>query len=414
MKEEKIVTGKTVEEAVANAVSQYGGGSASISYEIIEMPKKGFLGFGAAPAKIKVIIGNDSESDDFDSLKDIVNSSSKKQSSSAAKPSEKSTKPVEKTIEKISEKPSEKSTKPVEKITEKTESSAEKPEAKKTSAPARKSEKTSKPAKIDNKKTSETELSDDSSLSDISDIPVKSKDEGLKVSADEMKCAVSFLTELFSVMELKSSAVPENEIVEGSDDVGRVINVAGEDSGILIGDHGETLDALQYLVNLAVNRKSGTLSKREYVKVIVDIENYRAKREETLRALARRMAARALKYRRNVLLEPMNPYERRIIHSEIQGIDGVSTHSVGSDENRRVIITVEGQQAPQRESKPRNYSNRRSSHQFDKKRPAIQKVSSIEELDMIKNADLGLDNDDVSAIQNTENQSEITAESTVI
>jgi spoIIIJ-associated protein len=100
------------------------------------------------------------------------------------------------------------------------------------------------------------------------------------------------------------------------------------------------LDALQYLSNLCLARKSEGEHK-EYVRVIIDIENYREKREATLRALARRMAGKALKYQRNVLLEPMNPYERMIIHSEVQGIEGVSTHSVGYDENRKIVITVD-------------------------------------------------------------------------
>ena len=119
------------------------------------------------------------------------------------------------------------------------------------------------------------------------------------------------------------------------------MEIAGEGAGILIGHHGETLDAIQYLVNLCAHRKGGGSSK-EFVKIIVDIEDYRRKREETLRALARRTAAKALKYKRNIVLEPMNPFERRIIHSEIQGIEDVSTHSVGSDDNRKIVVCYEG------------------------------------------------------------------------
>ena len=118
-----------------------------------------------------------------------------------------------------------------------------------------------------------------------------------------------------------------------------LITVDGEGAGILIGHHGETLDAIQYLVNLALYRKANQGgSSRENIKITVDIENYRAKREETLRALARRMAAKALRNKRSVMLEPMSAYERRIIHSEIQGIEGVSTNSIGSDNNRKIVI----------------------------------------------------------------------------
>ena len=117
----------------------------------------------------------------------------------------------------------------------------------------------------------------------------------------------------------------------------RRITIAGDDASVLIGHHGDTLDALQYLANLASARKN-VHGERDKSRVTIDIEGYRAKREETLRALARRMAAKALRNKRSVMLEPMSAYERRIIHSEIQGIEGVSTNSVGSDNNRKIVI----------------------------------------------------------------------------
>ena len=119
------------------------------------------------------------------------------------------------------------------------------------------------------------------------------------------------------------------------------ISISGESSAILIGHHGETLDSLQYLANLAANKKVDG-KKGDYVKVAVDVEGYRAKREETLRALARKMASKVLKYKKSVMLEPMNPYERRIIHSEIQNIQGVSTNSIGSENNRKIVIFLDG------------------------------------------------------------------------
>ena len=123
-----------------------------------------------------------------------------------------------------------------------------------------------------------------------------------------------------------------------NDDV--IITVDGESAGVLIGHHGETLDALQYLANLAANKKVNG-EKREYAKITLDIEGYRAKRESALRALARRKAAAVVKYKKSVMLEPMNPYERRIIHSEVQGIEGVSTNSIGSENNRRVVMFLD-------------------------------------------------------------------------
>ena len=117
----------------------------------------------------------------------------------------------------------------------------------------------------------------------------------------------------------------------------RRIIISGDDASTLIGHHGDTLDALQYLANLASARKNIN-GERDKSRVTIDIEGYRAKREETLRALARRMAQKALRNRRSVMLEPMSAYERRIIHSEVQNIEGVSTNSVGSDNNRKIVI----------------------------------------------------------------------------
>ena len=117
----------------------------------------------------------------------------------------------------------------------------------------------------------------------------------------------------------------------------RRIAIVGEDASTLIGHHGDTLDALQYLANLASARKN-IHGERDKSRVTLDIEGYRKKREETLRALARRMAQKAIRNRRSVMLEPMSAYERRIIHSEIQSIEGVSTNSIGSDNNRKIVI----------------------------------------------------------------------------
>ena len=117
----------------------------------------------------------------------------------------------------------------------------------------------------------------------------------------------------------------------------RRITIVGDDASALIGHHGDTLDALQYLANLASARKNSK-GERDKSRVTIDIEGYRKKREVTLRALARRMAQKALRNKRSVMLEPMSAYERRIIHSEIQGIEGVSTNSIGSDNNRKIVI----------------------------------------------------------------------------
>ena len=122
-------------------------------------------------------------------------------------------------------------------------------------------------------------------------------------------------------------------------ELGKKIDVTGEAAGVLIGHHGETLDSFQHLANLAANRTQN--KKTPVPKISVDIESYRAKREETLRALARRMAHKVVKFKRSVMLEPMNPYERRIIHAELQNFPGVNTNSIGSENNRKVVIYLD-------------------------------------------------------------------------
>jgi len=151
--------------------------------------------------------------------------------------------------------------------------------------------------------------------------------------------AAEFIRKIVADMELNLTVA----VKPGSND-DTLITVDGEGAGMLIGHHGETLDSLQYLANLAANKKVKG-EKREYVKITVDVEGYRAKREEALRALARRMAAKVVKGKKSVMLEPMNPYERRIIHSEVQNIEGVSTNSIGSENNRRVVMFLDDSKA---------------------------------------------------------------------
>ena len=150
-----------------------------------------------------------------------------------------------------------------------------------------------------------------------------------------VEIAREFVERLLDDMKIEATVTLVD--VENAD---KQINIDGKNVGALIGHHGETLDSLQYLVNLAANQKTEG-EKREFVKITIDIEGYRAKREEALRALARRMADRVVKYKKSVMLEPMNPYERRIIHSEVQNIKGVSTNSIGSENNRKVVIYLE-------------------------------------------------------------------------
>ena len=143
--------------------------------------------------------------------------------------------------------------------------------------------------------------------------------------------AVSFLEQIFSLMEIQSEiAVDYNE-----EDKAMNINIIGEDMGVLIGKRGQTLDSLQYLVSLVVNKES-----EDYIKVKLDTENYRERRKETLENLAKNIAYKVKKTRRSVSLEPMNPYERRIIHSALQNDKFVETHSEGEEPYRKIVVTL--------------------------------------------------------------------------
>jgi spoIIIJ-associated protein len=153
-------------------------------------------------------------------------------------------------------------------------------------------------------------------------VKVTMKETGLDI-------AVDFLEDVFDKMDVDAN-IEANEQEDGI-----LIRITGKDSAIIIGKRGETLDSLQYLTSLVVNRNEKT-----YKRVTIDIENYRKKREETLVKLANRLAERVVRYRKNITLEPMNPYERRIIHSTLQNNKHVETYSIGDDPNRKVIITL--------------------------------------------------------------------------
>ena len=222
MKQEAIITAKTVAEAITKGAKQMNAPEENVKFEVLQEPKRGFLGIGEVPAKVKVIYTPEPAGLAFDFVEKII--------------------------------------------------------------------------------------------------------RGMGIDA-------------------KTTLLQEGEKSEAH------LSISGEDAGLLIGYHGETLDALQYLVNLAANKKSDDEDDRNYTKIIVDVENYREKREETLRSLARRMAQKVQRYKRSITLEPMSAYERRIIHSEVQNYTGVTTESIGVEGNRRVVIHLEGRPATSERSR---------------------------------------------------------------
>lgn len=161
---------------------------------------------------------------------------------------------------------------------------------------------------------------------------IGSKDAVVRVSAnvvDSSKRAEDFLSKIF---ELTGEEVNVETISEGDT---LKVNLSGPDMGIVIGKRGETLDALQHLTSLVVNRGDS-----DFMKVSLDAENYREKRNEALESLAHKLANKVVRTRRNTTLEPMNAYERRIIHSALQDHESVTTYSVGQGINRKVVIAL--------------------------------------------------------------------------
>lgn len=156
-------------------------------------------------------------------------------------------------------------------------------------------------------------------------VAVMYEEEVSKTSADTAK---DVLLEMLSKMGVTCDV----EVTQNEREL--LLNIVGENVGVVIGRRGETLDALQYLLSLCINK-----GKEDYIKVTLDAENYREKREKTLERLAKKLASKVVESKRSVTLEAMNPNERRIIHSTLQDFKGVTTTSIGSEPNRRVVIS---------------------------------------------------------------------------
>jgi len=174
----------------------------------------------------------------------------------------------------------------------------------------------------------------------------------LGFGASDAKISVQYIpsvreaTEEFLQTFIRNAGIKATVRCEEKDGGDLAYTLEGEDLGCLIGHHGDVLDSLQYLLSLVTNRHGD-----DYVRVTIDIENYRSKRENTLKSLAKKTALRVKKTGRNITFEPMSAYERRIIHSQAQEIGGVSTHSIGSGEERRVVMSPIN--APHKEPRPK-------------------------------------------------------------
>lgn len=299
-------SGKTVKDAIQSGLAELGCTLDEVETSVIDMGSPGLFGMFGKPAKVRLTVKGEDHSFDIEmpvfSLDQPSQGGGKKREKKrkdALKAEEPKAEPAEAEAEKVEEpKPKKEKSRNRREKADKAEKAAEpKPEPVTVAAPAEPTEPFVE--------TPEAELS------------------------DTAKSARDFLSGLTERMHVPA----EIAVSDGEENLRMVMS--GENMSILIGRRGETLDAVQYLTSLHVNR-----NREEYLRVTLDTENYRAKREEALRKLAVRMANRAKKSGRKVALEPMNPNERRILHSALQNDPDVTTHSEGEEPYRRVIITL--------------------------------------------------------------------------
>ena len=313
--------GKTREEAIDAGLDALGMTIDEVTVEDVEEGSKGLFGlFGSRPWIVRLTAIKDDEKTDVldthslfaDSLEEKKQPAPKKEKAPAAE---------KKAAEKKEAAPVEKQEQPAEKKTRKTAEKKQPAEKQEKKQPAEKAEK-KQPAERAEKKPARKPRAEAEKK------PVTPAEQADRETA--AGTAQDFLQELTKLMGVEVS------VHVNTDEEGNVrVNMEGDSQGILIGRRGETLDALQYLTSLKVNK-----GKSDYTRVTLDTEGYRARREEALVRLANRMANRAVKTGRRVSIEPMNPYERRIRHSALQDNPDVTTHSEGEEPNRHVVITV--------------------------------------------------------------------------
>ena len=271
-------TGRTTDDAIAAALAELHLEREDVTVEVLQLPKTGFLGFGAAPAKVRV---------------------------GYQVPDEPAPAPVKE------EKPAPKAEKPAP--APKAEKPAPAPKAEKP-APAPKAEKPAKPEKP--------------AAAPAPAAPADEEAEFAEVRA--------FLAGLLEHMGVKARIE-----IRRRENGGIGVNLAGDSMGAIIGRRGETLDAIQHLTNYAVNKGND-----KHMHISVDAEGYRSKREDSLTHSAQKMAEKVLKYKRSMAFEPMNSYERHVIHTALQNVEGVTTSSTGVEPNRRVVVSYVKPETP--------------------------------------------------------------------
>ena len=296
-----IATGKTIDLAIQAALEALSMDRDSVSVEVLENAKSGFLGIGASPAKVKVT---------YEVPDETNKASAALSSASRSKPKkEKPQAPAAKVVDlPKAEKPRVTAPLPV----------AEAPKAEKPRRDRREKNRAKDEPRAPKQEKPRQEK------------PKAEPKEYAPAAPGSMEERIEqFIQGLLGHMG--SDAVPH---CVKTDEDSYLVELVGDNLGMLIGRRGETLDAIQHLTNYTINRDA---SKRS--RINVDAESYRAKREESLRRHARKVAGKVVRYRRNITLEPMNAYERHVIHATLQDTDDVTTFSTGSEPNRRVVVS---------------------------------------------------------------------------
>ena len=313
---EKFITatGKTIDLAIAAALEQLGLDRDSVSVEVLDNPRSGFLGIGAQPAKVKVTYEAPDEAP-----KPALSSASRSKPKKPAQEAAAAPKVIAPAVPAAAPAPAMAQPKSEPKSEPKPEAKPQQPRPAREQKPRtdRKPQQSRAPK----------------APAERREQPAPKAPVEPKVYAPAEPGSVEEKIEQFikGLLEhMGSDAVPH--AVKAADET-YAVDLVGENLGILIGRRGETLDAIQHLTNYAVNR-----GQTKRVRINVDAENYRLKREESLQRLAVKVAGKVVKYRRNITLEPMNAYERHVIHAALQDHPDVTTFSTGTEPNRRIVV----------------------------------------------------------------------------
>ena len=296
MEKTLVTSGKTIDLAIEAALAQLGLDRDSVSVQVLQQAKTGFLGFGAQPAKVQVT---------YEAPDEVPEAPKVALSSASRKP--KAAAPAPKLAEPAPVKPE--PAKPVEAPKAEVKAEEKKPEVRPERPQQPRAPRAPQPPK---------EPREPREPKECAPAEPGSVEEKIEV----------FLKGLLEHMD--SKAVPHCWKESGN---AYQVDLVGDDLGYLIGRRGDTLDAIQHLCNYAVNREV-----EGHIRVSVDAESYRQKREESLRRYARKKAQQVLKARRRTTLEPMNAYERHVIHAALQDMENITTHSTGVEPNRCVVI----------------------------------------------------------------------------